>query len=461
MLKLYNTLSRKKEVFKPIRAGKVSMYSCGPTVYNVPHIGNWRSFIFSDILKRYLIFSGYKVTHVMNLTDVDDKTIKGARQEGIALKEFTERYEKLFFDDLKQLNILPADRFPRATEFIGEMQQLINKLMKKGYAYQADDGSTYFSISRFKDYGKLANLKVKDLKAGARVSQDEYEKRSARDFALWKAHTEDDGDVFWDSPFGKGRPGWHMECSAMSLKLLGQVDIHTGGVDLVFPHHQNEIAQSEAATGRKFVNYWVHCEHLIVEGKKMSKSLGNFLTLEDAIDKGYPAKAVRFLLMATHYRQQLNFTFNGLDYAKNTLERLEDFMRRTKEGAGAGQATAGILSVIGRAEDRFRKVMDDDLNMSEALAVMHEFTNKINSSELTPADNQAVLEFMEKIDSVLGILDVEEQTLPKELLNLIKEREEARKQKDFKKADVLRERLKKKGVLLDDTKQGTRWKISL
>ncbi|MFH1133381.1 MAG: cysteine--tRNA ligase [Nanoarchaeota archaeon] len=457
-LQFFNTLTRKKEEFKPLHAGKVSIYSCGPTVYNLPHIGNWRSFLFADLLRRYLAWKGLKVTQVMNLTDVDDKSIANSKKEGIPLAEFTKRYADAFFKDANALNILPADRYPRATEHIKEMQALIQKLLDHGFAYKSDDGSVYFSIIKFKEYGRLAHLNREALKPGGRVLKDEYEKGHAHDFALWKA--AGDGDVAWDAPFGKGRPGWHIECSAMSQKYLGDsFDIHTGGVDLIFPHHENEIAQSEAATGKRFVRYWLHSEHLLVDGKKMAKSLGNFYTLEDVMAKGYGAKAVRYFLLATHYRQQLNFTFSGLDAAKNTVAKLEDFMRRLKEQAGPGKASAKVIGLIAKAKEGFSACMDDDLGVSEALAAVFAFISQVNSLELSPGDAKAALEFMHSLDQVLGVLSVEEsEELPKEIEHLIKERELARKKGDFKTSDLLRAKLLEKGIRVDDTKQGTRWK---
>src|SRR3989338_8353872 len=312
-LKLYNTLTRKKEVFKPIKDKIVNLYTCGPTIYDYAHIGNFRAYICSDILKRYLKYKGFKVKHIMNITDVDDKTIKGANQQKISLKDYTKKYEKIFFEDIEALNIDKADVFPKATEHIKEMIDLVKKLLKNGIAYKSEDGSIYYDISKFKDYGKLSHTKIKELKEGARVNQDSYEKESANDFALWKAYHEEDGNIFWQTEIGKGRPGWHIECSAMSMKYLGShFDIHAGGVDLVFPHHENEIAQSEAFTGKKFVNYWFHNEHLLVDGRKMSKSLGNYYTLRDLLTKNYNPKAIRYLLLSTHYRQQLNFLKKNL-----------------------------------------------------------------------------------------------------------------------------------------------------
>ena len=328
MLKLYNTLSRRKEIFKPIKNNKVGMYTCGPTVYYYPHIGNYRAYIVADILKRYLKYKGFKIDHVMNITDVDDKTIRDSQKQNLSLKEFTSKYEKAFLEDLNTLNIQKPDRLARATEHIKEMENLIKKLIDKGFAYKGKDNSIYYSISKFKDYGKLSKIKIKELKAGARVKQDEYEKKQVSDFALWKAWDKEDGNVFWETEFGKGRPGWHIECSAMSSKYLGdQFDIHTGGIDLIFPHHENEIAQSEGASGKKpFVKYWIHNEWLLIEGKKMSKSFGNFYTLRDILNKGYSPMSIRYVLLSTHYRQQMNFTFKKLDAAKNSLQRWGNFL---------------------------------------------------------------------------------------------------------------------------------------
>lgn len=325
------------------------MYTCGPTVYDYSHIGNMRAFLFEDLLKRWLEYRGFKVTHVMNLTDVDDRTIKAARSQGIPIKQHTERFIQAFFEDIAILNIEKADVFPKATDHIPGMVALVKKLLDKGYAYRSEDGSIYFNISKFKDYGKLAKIQVGELKAGARVKVDEYEKEQASDFVLWKAWDPDDGDVFWETEIGKGRPGWHIECSTMSMKYLGETfDIHCGGVDNLFPHHENEIAQSEAATGNKFVNYWLHNEHLLVEGKKMAKRLGNYFTVRDLTAKGYDPVAIRYLMMSTHYRQQLNFTFEGLDAAKKTLDRLTNFMHRLLEANG----TAGgddIQQLMGKS----------------------------------------------------------------------------------------------------------------
>jgi len=355
-MKIYNTMTRKKQEFRPIVPGNVGIYTCGPTVYNYAHIGNLRSFICADILKRWLIYKGFKVKHVMNITDVDDKTIRDSQKQNISLKEFTRKYEKAFFEDLNKLNIIKPDITPRATEHIDDMVSVIQTLLEKGYAYHGEDGSIYFSIKKFPDYGKLAGLDLDKLKPTAQISEDEYSKEDARDFALWKAWTEKDGDVYWETPLGKGRPGWHIECSTMSSKYLGiPFDIHTGGVDLIFPHHTNEIAQAEAATGKKFVNYWVHIEHLIVDNKKMSKSLGNFYTLRDLLEKGYSSKAIRYILMSTHYRKQLNFTLSGLEQAEKTVKGLLDFMHKIKTIELFGDYNQGFKVHLDELKKKFEE----------------------------------------------------------------------------------------------------------
>ena len=340
----FNTLTRRKEVFKQINSKEVGMYTCGPTVYDYAHIGNFRAFIFEDLLKRWLKYRGFIVRHVMNLTDVDDKTIKGSKTKGIDLGQYTEFYAKAFFEDVATLNIEPADHYPRATEHIPEMEALIQTLLVKCYAYKGEDKSIYFAINKFLDYGKLSKIQLQQLKTGARVKTDEYAKEEAQDFALWKAYTPEDGDVYWETSLGKGRPGWHIECSAMSMKYLGETfDIHCGGIDNMFPHHENEIAQSEAATGKPFVHYWLHNEHLQVDGKRMAKSLGNYYTLRDLQTKNCDPKAIRFLLLSTHYRQQFNFTFEGLEASKGAIERLINLMHRLQNanGKGSGEELTG------------------------------------------------------------------------------------------------------------------------
>lgn len=398
----------------------------------------------------------------MNITDVDDKTIKGSRERGIPLNKYTEPYVKVFFEDLNTLNIEKAFKYPKATEHIKEMVSLVKQLMKKGFAYKAADGSIYFSISKFKGYGKFARINFKKLKSGARIKSDEYKKEQINDFALWKAWTADDGDVFWETTLCKGRPGWHLECSVMSTKYLGKtLDIHTGGVDLIFPHHQNEIAQSEAANNKQFVRYWVHNEWLLVESKKMSKSLGNFYTLRDILSKGYSAKAVRYLLLSTHYRQQLNFTFKGLESAQNAVDGLIDFLKRLK-GVKKEKENKRINELIKKTEKDFEKAMDDDLNIASALSAVFGFVSKINyfvkEGNVGRSNAASITKLMNKFDKVLGILEIEEEKLSREELKLIEQREEARKNKAYEKADHIRNILRKKGIVLEDTPQGVRWK---
>ena len=463
-LKLHNTLTRKKELIKPIKDKEIRFYSCGPTVYNYAHIGNFRAYMCSDVLKRYLKYLGYKVNHVMNITDVDDKTIKGANSEGISLKEYTTRYEKAFFEDLESLNISRADKFTRATDNIDEMVKIIKKLLDKKIAYKSEDGSIYYDISKFKDYGKLSRTKIKGLKEGARVKQDSYEKAEAKDFALWKAYDKEDGQVEWKTEIGNGRPGWHIECSAMSMKYLGEhFDIHAGGIDLVFPHHENEIAQSEAFSGKKFVNYWFHNEHLLVDGKKMSKSLGNFFTLRDLLNRGYNPIAIRYLLLSANYRVQLNFTEEAVKSSDNAIQRLNDFMIKLKEIKSEDE-NMKIAALIERTKKEFSKSMDDDLNISGALAVIFDFVKEINTlmmkNKIGKNNAKKIINLMNEFDKILGILEENEEKIPPELKKLIDEREKARREKNFARADEIRNELKEKGIILEDTKGGVRWKKS-
>ncbi len=459
----FNTLTRKKEVFKPIEAGKVKIYTCGPTVYDYAHIGNFRAFLFEDLLKRWLLHQGFKVIHVMNLTDIDDKTIKGSQKQQIPLRQFTDFYVKAFFEDIKTLNIELADVYPRATDLVPEMVTLIKTLIAKGYAYRGEDGSIYYAISKFPDYGKLSKIKTTELKTGARVNQDEYSKEEAQDFALWKAWTPEDGDVFWETELGKGRPGWHIECSAMSMKYLGETfDIHCGGVDNMFPHHENEIAQSEAATGKKFVNYWLHNEHLLVEGKKMAKRLGNFYTLRDLLSKGYDPIAIRYLLMSTHYRQQFNFTFEGLESAKGAVDRLRNFVRRLHDTEG-NDSNEKVKVLTEKLEACFSGSLDDDLDIGIALASLFDFVREVNNlldtNMVSKVEATLVGGVMMQIDDVLGVIGkVEvEEALPEDIDRLVRKREEARKAKNWKEADEIRAQLKAMGIVLEDTAQGIRW----
>jgi cysteinyl-tRNA synthetase len=416
------------------------------------------------MLCRYLEYKGYKVRLVMNITDVDDKTIKGSRKKGLSLGKYTRKYKKAFFEDIEKLNVKPASSYPEATKHITEMAALVKKLLGKGYAYRSGDGSVYFDISKFGDYGKLSNLDMKGLKAGARVSQDEYEKDQAQDFALWKAWTKEDGDVFWETEIGKGRPGWHIECSAMSSKYLGDTfDIHTGGVDLIFPHHENEIAQHEAATGKPFARFWLHNEHLLVDNKKMSKSLGNFYTLRDLLGKGYSPVAIRYLLLSAQYRQKLNFTLKGLEGAEASVNRLLDFMDMLK--SARGKDSGGAQKSAAKAKKKFGDAMDDDLNMPEALAAVFELVREANvlseKGKLGKGGAAKVREAMLSFDSVLGLLEAgkAKKGIGAKVEKLIKEREEARKRKDFAKSDKIREKLKGMGVILEDSPTGVKWKV--
>jgi cysteinyl-tRNA synthetase len=461
MLRLYNTLTRVKEAFQPIHPGEVRIYTCGPTVYDYAHIGNFRTFVFEDIMRRYLIYKGYRVTQVMNLTDVDDKTIREARQAKTSLSEYVQFYAQAFFADLQTLNIQRAEHYPAATEHIPEMIALITRLLERGYAYQAG-GSVYFKVDAFPEYGKLSHLEDRQLQPGAsgRVDADEYEKEDVRDFALWKGWTEADGDVYWETELGKGRPGWHIECSAMAMKYLGKpIDIHAGGVDLIFPHHENEIAQSEGATGQLFVQHWLHCQHLLVDNQKMSKSLGNFYTLRDLLERGYKAKAIRYSLLATHYRQAQNFTLEGLAAAEAAVKRLQDFMANLQTAEGTGTPVDGLIR---KAVQQFEVGMDDDLNISLGLAAIFEFVRDSNrllaEGRLSRENAQAVMATMRQFDRVLGLLDEEETAVDSEVEQLAQEREQARKRRDFVTADRLRAQITVRGYVIEDTPRGPRLK---
>ncbi len=464
-IRFFNTLTREKEKFIPLEQGKAKLYTCGPTVYDFAHIGNLRSFIFEDLMRRWLEYQGFNVTQVMNLTDVDDKTITASRKHGIPLEECTERYIKAFFEDLTKLNIEEAEHYPRATEHIPEMIAFIKKLLEKGYGYRGKDSSIYYDISRFTSYGKLSKIRVEELKPGARVKVDEYGKEEAHDFALWKAWDEEDGEVFWKTEIGKGRPGWHIECSTMAMKYLGEtIDIHSGGVDLIFPHHENEIAQSEAVTGKTFVNYWLHNEHLLVEGKRMAKSSGNYYTLRDLTKMGYNPKAVRYLLLSTHYRQQLNFTFKGLEAAKNAVNRLMNFMHRLMDAKGE-ECGEAIMALMGDVQNHLEEAMDNDLNISLALAALFDFVREVNKlmddNMLSKGEAEEVSKLMMRYDKVLGVIGKikMEDKLPKEAEELFRKREEARKAKDWATADKIRQQLRRMGIVIEDTPQGLKWRI--
>ncbi|HQH56700.1 MAG TPA: cysteine--tRNA ligase, partial [Candidatus Marinimicrobia bacterium] len=437
----YNTLSRQKEEFRPIEEGVVRLYTCGPTVYNFAHIGNYRAFVFEDLLRRFLKFKGFRVIQVMNITDVDDKIITAANREGVSIREFTEPFRQAFMEDLTTLGIEPAEYYPRATEHINEMVALIETLLKKGVAYRSEDGSIYFKVSEFPRYGQLANLNVSEMRRGNRVANDSYEKEEIRDFALWKAWKPEDGAVFWETSLGKGRPGWHIECSAMSMKYLGRhFDIHTGGVDNIFPHHENEIAQSEAATGEKFVNYWMHCEFLLVNDEKMSKSIGNIIYLRDLVKKGYNPTAIRLTLLGTHYRQKLNFSFEKLEESGKIITRLRDFKKSLEGEFPTGNV--GTKEIVEKCEADFEAALDDDLNISNALAAVFKLLHEINlyrqKTPLTQADIELIRQSLERIDSVLNILSEPHEVLSEEERKLIDARNQARRERNWAEADRLR-----------------------
>ncbi|HCL56681.1 MAG TPA: cysteine--tRNA ligase [Spirochaetia bacterium] len=460
-LSFYNTLSKSKESFQSIEEGKIKVYTCGPTVYNYVHIGNLRTFLFEDLLIRYLKYLSYQVTHVMNLTDVDDKTIRGAKEKGQALKEYTLFYSEAFFRDLKTLNALPADFYPAATNHIKEMVDLIKILLNKAIAYQTEDGSIYFSIRKFKDYGALSGMKPDNLLDGAsgRVSNDEYSKEEMKDFVLWKAYDLEDGDVFWETELGKGRPGWHIECSAMSMKYLGEsFDIHCGGIDNAFPHHENEIAQSEAATGKKFVHYWLHSAFLNVNSEKMAKSKKNFYTLKDLLEKDFAPMSIRYSLITTHYRQPLNFSEELIAQSDAALKRVKEFVSSLKY-IKTEKRFNGFEKIIQEAREGFVSHMNDDLNISPAMASVFDFIRKVNGlkDELGEKDARQALDFIGEINQVVGVFQFEDEILEEEILNLIEERNQARREKNFKKSDEIRELLLAKGILLKDTKEGTQW----
>ena len=459
----YNSLTNTKEPFKPINDNEVMMYSCGPTVYNYAHIGNFRAYVFSDILHRVLLDKGYKVNFVMNLTDVDDKTIRGSKEKNIPLQKYTEIYKKAFFDDIKKLNIKPANAYPAATDNIKEMLEIIKLLEQNGHTYTID-GSVYFKISTFKDYGDLASLDKEGLIAGAsgRVSSDEYEKENASDFVLWKAYTKEDGNVYWESEYGRGRPGWHIECSAMSSKYLARhFDIHTGGVDNKFPHHENEIAQNECAFNEKFVNYWLHCEHLIVDGQKMSKSKGNFYTLKDLIDKNINMLAVRYLLLSSNYRKKLNFSMEGIEQAQKAIERVYDLVFRLNDITKTDDDNS-IIALVEKANEDFALAMYDDLNTAGALGVLFELVKSLNTNfdKINIKSKESIISFLTRVNNIVACFNIEEnkQILDSDIENLILKRNEARKNKDYKTSDDIRDELLNLGIELLDTSKGTKWK---
>src|SRR5258707_3210182 len=474
-LRLHNTLSGKTEAFVPLRAGEVKMYTCGPTTYDYAHIGNFRTFVFQDILRRYLKQRGLKLTHAMNLTDVDDRIIANAAKAGVGIREYTEKYAQAFFADCKAVSVEAPEFWIRATDHIPDMVQLIEKLQKKSFTYDGE-GSIYYRIAKFPEYGKLSKIDLTGIQAGARVDNDRYEKESARDFALWKAPKP--GEHFWETEIGPGRPGWHIECSAMAMKYLGEtLDIHTGGIDLAFPHHENEIAQSEGATGKQFVRYWLHAEHLLVEGEKMSKSLGNFFTLRDLFAKGYKPSALRFVLASVPYRRQLNFTFDGLQQATSSVERLRNFAARLKNEKFPAGNQAGMAARIAKAADAFDAGLSDDLNTAQALAAVFDFIPEANTAmdkgEFRQGEVAAVVEFLGNFDKVVAVLEDNDAEKLKvigfggdetglsdaEIEKLVEERQTARARRDFAASDRVRKELSDRGIILEDTKDGkVRWK---
>lgn len=470
----FNTLTRRKEDFHPIQEGHVRIYTCGPTVYNFAHIGNFRTYVFEDLLRRYLKAKGFQVTQVMNITDVEDKIIRQARERGIELDqgdpsnttrripldEIVEPFIQAFHEDRRALKIEDCEHYPRATRYIQHMVNLVRRIMEKGVSYESD-GSIYFSIQKFPGYGRLSGHRIDEMKTGARVDQDEYEKEDARDFVLWKGRRE--GEAYWKTDLGEGRPGWHIECSAMSMDLLGETfDIHCGGEDNIFPHHENEIAQSEVATGKPFVHTWMHSRHLMVEGQKMAKSAGNFFTLRDLVNRGYDPVTIRFALVRQHYRDSLNFTFDGLKAAGEERRRWTDLFLRLEEIQSAGEVGEELRSQLEQASGQIEETLDDDLNTPQAIARLHELTTQVNkridSGELNRSGAEAVMAVYRKWDSVLGVLDEGRGSLDAEIEGLIEERLAARKSKNFKRADEIRDGLLARGIILEDTAQGTRWK---
>ncbi len=460
MLRIFDTKTREIVELKPADGKTIKMYTCGPTVYNFPHIGNLRTYAFEDFLRRVIRFFGMNVYQVMNLTDIDDKTIRGALAKKVALSEFTNIYRDAFFEDLQTLKIEKAEKYPAATDHIPDMIQMIQTLIQKGIAYRTEDGNVFFRISKFPHYGALSHLNLSELKEGAsqRVSNDEYEKESVSDFALWKAYEpEKDGDIFWDSPWGKGRPGWHIECSAMAIRYLGEtLDLHMGGVDNMFPHHENEIAQSEGCTGKTFSRYWMHTEHLLVDGKKMSKSLGNFFTLRDLLNKGYSGREVRYMLLCTHYRTQLNFTFEGLESARQSLKRIDDFIARLtcfKE-----EVLGDVLAEISEVRESFKQSIGEDLNISAGLAVLFDFIRKMNSysdsGKIGKRQSDQILGLLKEWDAVLGFLYQEEKVIPLEIEEMAKKRLLARQEKDWKQSDLIRSEIDAAGYIIEDIPSG-------
>ena len=490
-LRLFNTLTNRLDVFRPMADNTVRMYACGPTVYDFGHIGNFRTFVHVDTLRRFLGQSGYKLQHVMNITDVDDKIIANAAKRGMGVREYAEVYEKAFLEDMQLLNIEPPEHMVRATEHIEEMAEFIRRLEQRGIAYRSDDGSYYFRIAKFPEYGKLSKKDFAGIEVGARVDVDEYDKEEARDFALWKSPKP--GEASWETLIGRGRPGWHIECSVMAMKYLGEsFDLHAGGEDLIFPHHENEIAQSEALTGKTFARFWMHVRFLMVEGEKMSKSLGNFYNLRDLILKGHKPSSLRFLLASVPYRKQLNFTFDGLKQAANSVERLRNFKLRLETSSFEAGANARMAELARETEAEMAAGLEDDLNTAQALAAIFDMVREANAAadagQVKRDDAAHLLRVMQRFDEVFPVLTDDDAPkmqkalewaksegieIPKELAHLstandglpdaeverlIAERNAAKKARDFKRSDELRQELAARGIVLEDTKDGVRWK---
>ncbi len=474
-LRLYNTLSRSMEDFRPLVPGKVRVYGCGPTIYDFPHIGNFRTFMVFDLLHRYLEWSGFEVRFVTNLTDVDDKTIKGALAKGITIQEYTEPFGQAFLSDAALLGIREVDLYPKATHYVEAMVDFVRRLEARGLAYQAEDGSVYFSIEAFPEYGRLSRVDPESVKPGARVAMDDYAKEDVRDFALWKAAKAEDEETgaAWDSPWGRGRPGWHLECSVMSIAELGEtLDIHLGGEDLIFPHHEDEIAQSQGATGKPFVRYWLHIKHLLLEGRKMSKSLGNTVSVGQLLARGHDPAAIRHQLLSAQYRRELNFTMAGLEASARAVQRLVDFEARlTGVSVDRSAPPTRVPELARQALDAFRKGLDDDLNSAEAMAALFIFLNEVNAEldgtegTVPPGDRDAGVDALRSMDDVMGLLELARKTRvvdrAKEewIEEQIQLRQAARKSRDFVEADRIRDDLTREGVVLEDSPEGTRWKI--
>ena len=454
-LQFFNSLKREKEIFQPIEKGKVGLYTCGPTVYDYAHIGNFRTFMFEDLLKRWLLHSSYDVKHVMNITDVDDKTIKKAKQMKVSLSGITDKYTQYFMEDLRWLKMIPADIYPTATESVPKMISMIERLLEKGFAYSEDDGSVYFNISSFPNYGKLTQINISAQRTGDRVMEDEYDKDAPQDFALWKGWKEEDGEVVWDAPWGRGRPGWHIECSAMSSESLGDhFDIHCGGVDNMFPHHENEIAQSQCATDQPFVNYWLHSEFLMVDGDKMSKSLGNYYRISALKELGFTAESIRYQLLAGHYRSKITFSIDKKHEGDKVVQRLSGFYTRLQK-LNANESSTGSMP---EAYSKFRDRMNDDLDSPQALAVFFDWmktvNGKIDKNVITDSELGQAWEFLIAFDSVFGFIRNQDFEIPDKINLLLNKRQKARDEENWVESDLIREHLKEKGWMVDDTPDG-------